>query len=68
MEANCQLHDPAALPLGKEPPVPNEKVGGVEGGPQSRSGGCGEEKKILASAGHRTPVSYHSSQYKNSRI
>jgi len=36
MEVNGQLHDPAALPPEKEPPVPI--------GPQSRSGHGVEEK------------------------
>jgi hypothetical protein len=38
---SSQLHTPAALPLGKKPPVP---IG--LGGPQSRSERRGEEKII----------------------
>jgi hypothetical protein len=47
-----QLHAPAALPPGKEPPV---SIGQEVGGPQSRSGGRGEEK-ILDRTGTRTPT------------
>jgi hypothetical protein len=41
MEVSGQLHYPAALPPGKDPPVP---IGYEMGGPQSRSGCGGEEK------------------------
>jgi hypothetical protein len=39
MKVNDQLHAPAALPSGKEPPVP------IDRGPQSRSGHSDEKKK-----------------------
>jgi hypothetical protein len=38
---SSQLHPPAALPPGKEPRYPLDRR---LGGPQSRSGRCGEEK------------------------
>jgi hypothetical protein len=41
MEVGDQFHAPAALPPGKEPLVPIDRR---LGGPQSRSGRCGEEK------------------------
>jgi hypothetical protein len=44
MEMSGQLHAPASLPLGKEPLVAVGQEGGRAGGPQSRSGRCGEEK------------------------
>jgi hypothetical protein len=44
MEMGGQLHAPTALSPGKEPPV---KLDTRLGGPQSRSGRCGE-KRILA--------------------
>jgi hypothetical protein len=51
MEVSGQLEAPAALPPGKEPPVPIGRLGG----PQSRSGRhC--EKNSLHSAGNRTQV------------
>jgi hypothetical protein len=47
MEVSGQLHDPAALPPGKELPV-------IRGGVGSKAGlHCGEEKN-LASAGNRS--------------
>jgi hypothetical protein len=51
MEVSGRLHAPAALPPGKQPPEPI----GKEGGPQSRSGRC-EEEKALAPAGNQTPA------------
>jgi len=53
MEVSGQLHDPTALPTGKEPQY---SLSRSLGGPQSRSGRGGEEKKIPDSAGNRTPV------------
>jgi hypothetical protein len=47
MEMTGQLHASVALPPGKQPGVPN----GYEGGPQSRSGHCGENS---CAAGNRT--------------
>jgi hypothetical protein len=41
MEVSGQLHAPAAFPPGKNPLVPLYRR---LGGPQSRSGRCGEEK------------------------
>jgi hypothetical protein len=53
MEVSGQLHVPAALPPGKEPPVPI----GYEGGwPQSRSGRGGEEKNSKPSPGIEPPI------------
>lgn len=52
MNVSEQLHVPAALRLGKEPPVPI----GKECVPQNLSGRCGEEKH-LNHAGNRTPAS-----------
>jgi hypothetical protein len=49
LEVSDQLHAPAALPPGKEPPVPLDRR---LGGPQSRSGRHGEEK-ILTPTGTR---------------
>jgi hypothetical protein len=43
MEASGQLHDPTALPSGKEHTVP---IGWEAGCSQNRSGRGGEEKKI----------------------
>jgi hypothetical protein len=44
MEKNGQLYAPAALPHGKQLPLPlNKRLGG----PQSRSGHYGEGKSIL---------------------
>jgi hypothetical protein len=48
-----QLHGPPALPPGKEQPVP---IGWGLGGPQSRYGRSGEEKKVSAPAENRTSV------------
>jgi hypothetical protein len=44
MEVSGQLHAPAALPAGKEPPVPMDRRLGA---PQSRSGRRGEEYSNL---------------------
>jgi hypothetical protein len=52
MEVSGQLHDPAALPLGKEPPVP---IGQAAGWPQSRPGSYGEEKTLVATR-NQTPT------------
>jgi hypothetical protein len=52
MEVNGQLRAPVALSLRKEPRYPLDKR---KGGPQRRSGRCGEEKN-LAPAGNRTPA------------
>jgi hypothetical protein len=43
MEVSGQLHAPAALVPGKEPPVPLDRR---QGGPQSRSGRCAEQKHV----------------------
>jgi hypothetical protein len=43
MEVSCQLHAPAALPLGKSPWYSLDRR---LGGPQSRSGRGGVEKNI----------------------
>jgi hypothetical protein len=43
MEVSGPLHVPVALPPGKKPRYPLERR---LGGPQSRSGGCGEEKNL----------------------
>jgi hypothetical protein len=44
MEVSDELHVPAALPPGKEPPVPlNRRLGK----PQNRSGRCGVKKNLL---------------------
>jgi hypothetical protein len=52
MEVSGQLHVPAALPPGKVPRYPLDRR---LGGPQSRSGRCGEEKN-LALHGNRTRI------------
>jgi len=53
MEVSEQIHAPAALAPGKEPPVPLDRR---LGGPQSQSG-CGEEgREIPDPVGNRTPV------------
>jgi hypothetical protein len=52
MEVRCQLHTPADLLPGKDPPHP---LGRRFGGPQSRSVRYGEDKNF-APAGNRTPV------------
>jgi hypothetical protein len=57
MEVSGQLHAPAALPPGKEAPIPLDRT---LGGPQSLSGRCGEEK-TLAPTGTRTPIPQSSS-------
>jgi hypothetical protein len=44
MMVNVELHLPAALPTGKEPPVLIERR---LGGAQSQSGHCGKEKNLL---------------------
>jgi hypothetical protein len=44
MEVSGQFHAPAAFSSEKEPPIP---LGRRLGGPQSRSGSCGEEKNLL---------------------
>jgi hypothetical protein len=51
MEVSGQLHAPAALPQGKSPWYPLDKR---LGGPQSRSGLGGVEKKFPAPAENRT--------------
>jgi hypothetical protein len=51
MEVSGQLHAPAALPPRKEPLVPIERR---LGGPLSRSGSGGEDRKFPAPAGNRT--------------
>jgi len=53
MEVSGQLNDPAALPLGEQAPV---SVFTRMGGPHSRSGSGGEEKKYLPLPG-REPQS-----------
>jgi hypothetical protein len=50
MEVSGQLHAPATLPPGKEPPPPRYQFYMRLGGPQSRSGIRGNEK-ILAPTG-----------------
>jgi hypothetical protein len=55
MEVSCQLYDPTALPPGKKNRyLLDRKLGG----PQSRSGRGGEEKKktFPAPVRNRTPV------------
>jgi hypothetical protein len=56
MEMSSQLHTPAALTPGKNPLFPQNRS---LGGPRSRCGRGGEEKKIQAPAGNRTPVVQH---------
>jgi hypothetical protein len=53
MEVSGQLHAPTALPSGEYPPVATDTR---LGGPQRRSGYCGEDKNLLPSAGDRTPA------------
>jgi hypothetical protein len=48
MEVSGQLHAPAALPPGNEPPVPIYRK---LSGPQSRSGRGGEEKNSQSPPG-----------------
>jgi hypothetical protein len=48
MEVSGQLHAPAALPPGKEPPVP---IDTRLSGPQSSSGRGGEEKNSQPPSG-----------------
>jgi hypothetical protein len=45
MEVSGQLHDPAALPPGREPPPRWYPLDKRLGGPQSRSGRGGEDMK-----------------------
>jgi hypothetical protein len=53
MEMSGQLHAPAVLPAGKESLYPlNKRLGG----PQSRSGRGGDDKKIPDLTGNRTLV------------
>jgi hypothetical protein len=52
MELSGQLHDPAALPLGKEPLVPIDR----RLGSQSLSGRGGEEKKSQPLPGIELPI------------
>jgi hypothetical protein len=65
MELSVQLHAPAALPPGKESPIPMDiRIGG----PQSRSGHSGgEEKRIPASAGIRTTAIHPVAQSLNGK-
>jgi hypothetical protein len=51
MEVSGQLHAPAALPPGKDPRYTLDRR---LGGPQSRSGCCGEEKHLAPA---RNPTS-----------
>jgi hypothetical protein len=51
MEVSGQLHAPAALPPGEEPLIPRRL-----GGPQSRSGRCGEEKNSHPLQGLEPPI------------
>jgi hypothetical protein len=51
MEVSDQLHAPVALTLGKDPLI---LIGWEAGGPQNRSGRCGEEK-ILTPVGNWIP-------------
>jgi hypothetical protein len=55
MELSSQLHAPAALPSGKEPPIP---IGQETVWDQSSSGRGGEENKnpYTTSAGNRNPI------------
>jgi hypothetical protein len=54
MEVSGQLHAPAALPPGKDPPrYPLDR--GL-GGPQNRSGRDGEEKNSQPLPGHEPPI------------
>jgi hypothetical protein len=55
MEVSVQLHDPVALPPGKEPRYPLDKrLGGL----QNRSGHSGEEKNYQPrrESNPRTPI------------
>jgi hypothetical protein len=51
MEVSGQLHAPAAMPRGKNP---RYSLYRRLGGPQNRSGHCGEDKSLLAPVGNRT--------------
>jgi hypothetical protein len=53
MEVSGQFHEPAALPLGKEPWYPLKRR---LGGPQSRSGCGGEEKNSQPPLGIEPPA------------
>jgi hypothetical protein len=54
MEVTCQLHAPGVLPSGKEPRYPLDTR---LGGPQRRSGRCGEEKNSKSVTGLEPPIS-----------
>jgi hypothetical protein len=54
---NGQLHAPAALPLGKEPPIP---IGWEDEWLQRRSGHCGGEENLLLLAETEARPSSHS--------
>jgi hypothetical protein len=60
MEVSCQPHDPDTLLPGKEPRT--HSIGGGLG-LQSRSGGSGEEMKLLAPARNQTPDRVHIMDY-----
>jgi hypothetical protein len=53
MEVSDQLHASAALSPGENPWYP---LGRKLGGPQSRSGRCGEEKNPQPLSGLETPI------------
>jgi hypothetical protein len=53
MEVSGQLHAPVALPPGKQPLYPLARR---LDGPQSRSGGGGEEKNSQPLSGLETPI------------
>jgi hypothetical protein len=55
MDVSSQLYAPAALPLGKELPVPLDMR---MGGPQSWSRRYGEEKNLLSLPGIEPRPSY----------
>jgi hypothetical protein len=52
MEVSGQVHSPAALTPGKEPPIP---IGWL-GGPQSRSGGEEKNSHPRRESNPRTPI------------
>jgi hypothetical protein len=58
MGVSGQLHDPAALPPGKEPPPPHS-LDRTLGGPQSRSGRGGEDKSFQPLPGHLKTLGVH---------